>query len=81
MEANGDEEYEKFIITAIGFFLLFFILSSIFTSFFFIRKKIGKISCNCNNLNLFIYIFFNFSIGIILGFPYIAVTDYKIYLI
>ena len=81
MEANGDEEYEKFIITAIGFFLLFFILSSIFTSFFFIRKKNGKISCTCNTLNLFIYIFFNFSIGIILGFPYIAVTDYKIYLI
>lgn len=42
MEANGDEEYEKFIITAIGFFLLVFILSSIFTSFFFIRKKMVK---------------------------------------
>ena len=42
MEAEGDEEYEEFIINVIEFFLFFFILSSIITSFFFIRKKMVK---------------------------------------
>ncbi len=81
MEAEGEEEYEEFIITAIEFFLFFLFYLLLLHHSFLSEKKICKISCTCNAFKLFFYIFFNFRKGIILGFPFIAVNDYEIYFI
>ena len=73
------DEYKKFYTVAIILFSSFFFISTIITSYFYIVKKDGKISCNCNFWNFLVFFCFNCVIGIIFTLPYITVYDYFIY--